>query len=586
MEPSQESIDIETIRHSLAHVLAQAVSRIYPGARLGIGPAVKNGFYYEFELGHKISESDLPEIEEEMSKIIAADMPFKRIIIPREQAFDTLHQLGQIYKTELLHKIPDESISFYKTGEEFIDLCRGPHVSSTSNLNNFKLTKISKVNWLNDKNRPQLIKIEGVGFKTQKKLSDYFESVEELKKREHMQLGQSLELFLLDDSIGKDLPLWLKKGNILRRELTSFLEKELESAEFEYIETPELAKQSFYDASGYLNYNSQKFLGSIKDSSSKSLLRLNSSSHHLKLYSSKKRSYKELPYKTFENSVNYFTAQTNTQGLMKMRRQIEPQGIVVCTYDQMVQEIQNLVSKTKTILNQLGFYEFNLSLVLPQSTHPQNYIANEQNWRQAIEFLKIALEKSNMSAKPVEGHAEFFGPKLVFSVKDNFDREWDLSEITIDLNLAQLLKLRYIDSKNNETVPAIIHYSPISSLEKCLALLIEHYGGAFPLWLSPIQVSLISISKKYNDVVTKIKDVLIRSDLRAELDLRNETMQTKIRDAQMKQIPYMLIIGEKEIKTDSVSVRPRTGRGLGLMRIEEFINKIKGEIDSKTLENL
>ena len=577
--------ELETYRHSLAHILAHAVSNIYPGVKLGIGPAVEDGFYYDLDIPHRLTSTDLPMIEQEMHKIIAQKLKFKQILIPREQAFDTLHQLGQIYKTELLQQIPDENISFFKTGEEFIDLCRGPHVEHTGKLGHFKLISTEQVNWMGESSRPDMIRIKGVGFPTKEDLNQYFVKEEELKARNHQLLGPKLKIFTFDDNIGPNKPIWHQNGTKLLNNIRRYLDRVVSDNGFEFVEFPDLAKENLYDSTGYLNFRSNLFMSQIKTKNNKYLLRPDSTSQHISYFQLKKRSYKQLPVKLAEYTNTYTNeGNINEKSILNSSNKKTLQCSIFCEYEGVNEQIINLMQLSHSILNDFGFSQIKAKILLPKSADPQNYIANEKYWNAAIAELEHALKLTGIRYKVEEGDTTFYGPEVVIQVKDVYGREWDISRIVLDYNLTKMLKINYIDSEEKQRLPALITYYPFTNFEMLMALMIEHYGGAFPVWIAPTQVVLISISQKFNDVVHKVYDLLSDNNINAFADTRNETMQLKIREAQEFGIPYMVIIGEKEINTDSISVRPRSGKGQGLMRITEFIEKIQSDIKNKVID--
>lgn len=571
------------MRHSFAHVLAQAVLRRYPDAKLGIGPAVEDGFYYDFELPEEVSTSILPEIEAEMVNIIDEGLPFKQILIPREQAFDTLHHLGQIFKTELLQQVPDDDISFYKTGEEFIDLCRGPHVTDTSQLQIFKLTDIGKTNWLGDKSRPTMVRIHGVAFAAKKELEQYLDQQKELQKRDHKRLGKEIGIFLFDKEISDTLPVLLSRGKTLKENIKSYVHKLVSQNGYQFVETPELAKQSLFTASGQLNYQEGKLLPVMQAYGDDYRLRNENFGEIIQIFKSKKRSYKELPLKLSEFAVNY----TNTpisalDGLISTRRSSSDSHFVFTTKDSLVEEVGSVIKMMTDLSKAFGFKDYRFEMVVPYSDQRESYMGTEQDWKEGIWYLEKALSELKIVARTIDGDTSYFGPQIQIIVKDIFKREWSLSDLTLDVILPKLLNLKYITHKSEDETPAIIHHHLLGSIERFIGLMIEQNGGAFPTWLAPTQVKIIPISQKFNIEAKSLLVKLIDLGIRAELDIRDETMQSKIRDAQIEKIPYMLIMGEKEVKTNSISVRPRSGNDLGLMRLEEFLHRLSEEITTKS----
>ncbi|KXK26522.1 MAG: Threonine--tRNA ligase [candidate division WS6 bacterium OLB20] len=563
---------LETMRHSFAHVLAQAVLRLYPGSKLGIGPVIEEGFYYDIEAPSRISADDLPQIEAEMKRIIDEGLVFKQIIIPREQAFDTLHHLGQIYKTELLQQIPDETISFYKTGEEFIDLCRGPHVHDTSQLRVFKLTSIETSYWLGDENRPEMQRIIGVAFSHAAELEKYLKDQEDRKLRDHRILGRQLGIFHLDQTQGKGMPMLLHNGVMLKQSLASMLKNRMIDQDYEFIESPEFIKESTLHAVRYLDYNRDVFMPQFQLENNMHRLRTDAVSQLFSAFSYKKRSYKELPLRLSEFAASYANIPVkDLHGLFKTRRFTRDNSVSFTAADQAIPEVKRIIKEMTSLLQQFELNDYRIALGTPvQGANGQHYIGNEQDWRDASYILEKALSEMHITSRKTEGEAAFYGPTLQFRVRDVFRREWTIASVGIDLALPKIANLTFVTAEGNDDTPVAIHHSFIGSFERFLGILTEEYGGAFPTWLAPEQVRIIPISAKHTSHAKEVAEQLRHSGIRVFLDARDETMQLKIRDAQIDRIPYMLIIGDKEIQTGSVSVRPRSGQDLGLMRTDEF----------------
>src|SRR3989344_4864778 len=576
------STDIESMRHSFAHILAQAVLTLYPGTKMGIGPATEHGFYYDLEISQKLSAENLPQIEAEMRRIINEELPFKQITIPRDQAFDTLLQLGQIYKSELLQQVPDEQISFYKTGEEFIDLCRGPHVQHTGQLKAFKLTGISGVYWLGDSSRPQMQRIEGVAFATKDELLEYLAKQEELKLRDHIKMAKELNLFVFNEAAGSLLPFWLPHGYILKQELQQHLKSVLTKHDFQFVETPEISKVNFINFDKYRNYKARSYMTSFIIDEEEYILRADSSDQHFAVFLNNKRSYRDLPLKLAEFAVTFQQDTANLSGLLSAHRFTRISSHIFCKQADIEAQLTNLISIISGLYQTLGLDKYKIHFCLPNKQKSNLYIENQPKWKLAINKIEKTLAKTNLPVKVVEGRAEFYGPVLRFYIKDIFERDWELSSIKLDLIQSRTYGLRYINAEGKEKKPAIIHFDLIDSLERLIALIIENSGGDFPVWLAPVQVVIIPISEKYNEAAYKVQKTLAENKIRSFLDNRDESMQAKIREAQLNRTPYMLIIGEKELRTNSVSVRPRTGQDLGLLRLEEFLTKITDEIAKKS----
>lgn len=572
------SSTLERMRHSFAHVLAQAVLRLYPDAKLGIGPAVPDGFYYDFQTNEPISAEDLPQLEAEMKKIIQEELPFKQLIVSREQAFDTLHQLGQIFKTELLQQVPDEHISFFKTGEEFIDLCRGPHVNHTGVLKVFKLTGISSTHWLGDDTRPLMQRIHGVAFDNRSQLEEYLSLQEEIKLRDHRKLGKEMGIFYIDEAIGDSLPIFLEKGVLLKNNLKGFLHSQLVGLDPLFVDIPTIAREQLFNNLKEIDTQKAASFPSFSYGNEKYRLKNTSLPLYFQIFKSKNRSYKEIPFRIGGFSDIYLKTKTAQEGLLGSARSELDSFISFVSPEKIAVEVALVLEKMISVAKGLGFSEYRLQFGLPHADKIQSYLGGEKLWKEALDQLKKGISILKSTARSNEGGADYNGPTISLIVKDYFRRDWELSKLTLDLTLPGLSGIRYFNNKNEEVVPGAIEYTFFSGLEKLIALLIEHYGGAFPLWMAPNQISIIPISEKFNQYAKSIYEKFFNTGLRVKLDMRDETMQAKIREAQLDRVPYMLIIGEKEQKTDSISVRPRNGQDSGLMRINEFIEGVVREL--------
>ena len=582
LESNMNSYDdqyMETMRHSFAHILAQAVLRLYPGAKLGIGPAIPEGFYYEFDLPAKISVEELPQIEAEMKKIISEAQPFKQITITRQQAFDMLMQLGQVYKTELLQQVPDEEISFYKTGEEFIDLCRGPHVNHTGQLKVFKLIGINESNWLADAERPLMQRITGVAFAGKKELERYLQQQEELRLNDHAKLGKEIEIFSTDpDKVGHSLHVLLQNGILLKQRLEQRLMQELMEHDYYFVQSPELISTHSLKKARIIDYKPEQLLGSIKLQDQDYVLKPGPESIHYEIFQQKTRSYKELPLRLAEFSVNYVRSNALTNH--RLTNQLRYTSLTSTTFvneKQVIADLTETIHLMLEIIKMLGFTDYKLEVLLPYHNRVGHYLGDEQSWKDSIEIIERALAGPKLVARTHEGEAPFNGPELSIIVKDVFKRDWKLCSIIPDLISAEIYNLRYISNSGEQLLPIILHKQFLVSMEGLIALLIENNGGSFPIWMAPVQSLVIPISQKFNHYATEILNTLKKAKIRARIDNRDETLQAKIREAELQRTPFMLIVGEKEVNTRSVSVRPRSGQDLGLMRIEEFLNLISKE---------
>jgi len=573
----------EKMRHSLSHVLADAVLRIFPEAKLGIGPAIENGFYYDFDLPRKLNEEDLGKIETEMKKIIKEDLPITQVYFSRDEAMDILHQKGQLYKTELLSEITDEQISFFKTGNEFTDLCRGPHVKSTGKLKAFKLTSIAGAYWRGDEKRPQMQRIYGIGFKTEEDLNKHLENQLEMKKRDHRKLGKELELFLIDEMAGQGLIMWLPKGFIIRKEIENFEYQEQIKLGYQHVITPHIANVDLYKTSGHLEHYKDSMYPIMKIDEEEYVLRPMNCPHHIRIFASKIRSYRDLPYKIAEFATVYrYEKSGELSGLSRVRGFTQDDGHIFTTVEGIKEAVKETLDLTIRIFNALGFFNFNIRLSLRDPEDKRNKFINKPElWKKAENQLKEILEEDKHQYTEGIGEAAFYGPKIDFLVKDVFGREEQCGTIQLDFNLPERFKIKYTDEKGEQKTPVMIHRAPLGSFERFFSRLIENTGGAFPVWLAPVQARIIPISDKFNAYANLVKNKLEEKNIRVDIDSKAETLQSKIRESEVEKIPYMLVVGKKEQENNAVAVRPRSGTDLGLMKTEEFISRIIEEISLK-----
>ncbi len=575
----KESDELEKMRHSFSHVLAQAILRLYPEAKLGIGPAVENGFYYEFEL-QKIDDEDLPKVEKEMKKIIEEEMPITQLFIPREGAFDMLHQHGQIYKTELLQEIPDEEISFFKTGEEFIDLCRGPHLTNTGKLGAFKLTGVEQVHWKRDENRPMLYKINGIAFKNEQELKNFLEWEEEKQEKEHRVIGPKRDYFSLMTTTGEGLPIWLEEGTKIKKIIMDFIRKEREKRDFIEVDTPNIAKASLFKETGHFEFYQDLDINPFKIDNDLYMLRPMATPSHIEVYRTKRKGYKNLPFKVFEFAKTYRDENKKLlDGMVRTREFTQDAAHIFCANEDAINEVLNLLNLTISLLKAFGFRDYRLQFARRDKRRSHDYIGTGEVWEAAENILIQALEKSRLVAREAVGEADFFGPKIDFLVKDIFGKEWQVSTIQTDLIIPNRCKLTYTDQNGKEKSPLLIHYSAIGSLERFIALLLEQYSGALPLWLAPTQAVILPISEAFERYAKEVNQKLYDIGIRTTIDLRQETLQNKIRQAQLKEIPFMIVIGKQEMASEVISIRPRSGEDWGVMKIEEFKDKFQAELE-------
>ncbi len=569
-------------RHTMSHIMAQAVMRIfgYDNVRLGIGPVIENGFYYDFEiLNGRITEEDLPKIEQEMKKIIEEDLPIERFELSKDEAIKLMEEKGQVYKVELIRDIQDEKVSFYRQGE-FVDLCRGPHLPSTGKVKHFKLLSLAGAYWRGDERNPMLQRIYGTAFYKKKDLEEYLKQVEEAKKRDHRKLGPALELFLIDTEIAPGMPFFLPKGAVVLNELMKFSRELHIEAGYREVMTPLVMNETLWRRSGHWDHYKNNMYFTEKEGITYAIKPMNCPGH-ITIFKSKKVSYRELPIRYFEfGKVHRYERSGVLHGLLRVRAFTQDDAHIFCTEDQIEREIAGVIKLIDRIYSQFGFkYRAELS------TMPEDHMGDEKTWQRAESALKRALDDIGLEYTIAEGEGAFYGPKIDFHIKDSLGREWQCATIQLDFLMPERFDVTYIGPDNKEHRVVMIHRAIYGSMERFFGILIEHYAGAFPTWLSPVQVVVIPISDRHNEYGEKVKDELFKAGIRVELDDRRETLGYRIRDNQMKKVPYMLIVGDKEVESKTVSVRTRTGKEIKGVKIEEFKDKILEEIESRS-ENL
>ncbi|MCS7237583.1 MAG: threonine--tRNA ligase [Thermoguttaceae bacterium] len=583
-----EAPALELLRHSCAHVMARAVMRLFPGVQLAFGPTVENGFYYDFLTPRPISEEDFPAIEAEMAKIIAEDEPFERIELPRDQALELCQALGQRFKVEHIQEgLRDEPVlSFYRQGE-FIDLCGGPHIPSAGKIPAFKLLSVAGAYWKGDASREQLQRLYGTAWFSRQELESYLQRLEEAKKRDHRVLGRRLELFLIDPAVGPGLVLWLPKGAIIRRELENFIYQELLRRGYQPVYTPHIGRVFLYETSGHFPYYADSQFPPMQlADGERYLLKPMNCPHHVMIYKSKPRSYRELPLRLAELGTVYrFEQSGELSGMTRVRGFTQDDAHIFCTEDQVAEEFRACVEMTQYVLGKLGLSEYRVRLGFrdPRST---KYVGSDETWAKAEKALEEVCRQMGLPNLSVErGEAAFYGPKADFLVTDCIGREWQLGTVQLDYNLPspQRFNLHYIGADNAPHQPVMIHRAPFGSLERFVGILIEHFAGAFPLWLSPEQVRVMSVSEQTESYAREVAAKLSAAGFRVQGDYRPEKISSKIRDAQLEQIPYMVVIGRREEQDRTVSVRHRRRGDLGAMSLENFVAQLQEEIATKAL---
>lgn len=566
--------------HSSAHILAQAIMAYYPNAKLTIGPAIENGFYYDVDFGDEsFSEKDFEKIEKKMIENAQKKSLFKMYSVSKTDALKEYK--GNKYKTELIENLNDGEITFC-THDDFTDLCRGGHIPDTGIVKAVKILNVAGAYWRGDKHNKQLTRVYGISFPKQKDLTDYLNLLEEAKKRDHRKLGKELQLFTFSEKVGQGLPLWLPKGTALRKKLEAFLTKAQQKAGYEMVMTPHIGHKDLYVTSGhYAKYGADSFQPiHTPNEGEEFLLKPMNCPHHCEIYKSAQWSYKDLPKRYAEFGTVYRYEQSGElHGLTRVRGFTQDDAHLFCTPDQLLDEFKNVIDLVLYVFNSLGFENFTAQVSLRDPDNKEKYIGSDENWEKAENAIIQAAEEKNLKTVVEYGEAAFYGPKLDFMVKDALGRKWQLGTIQVDYNLPERFELSYIGRDNQSHTPVMIHRAPFGSMERFVAILLEHTAGNFPLWLAPDMFIILPISEKYQEYGEKVSKFLEIYDIRGLIDNRNEKIAKKIRDAELKKIPYMLIVGEKEEEQGTVSVRKHGKGDLGTINLEEFKNLIVKEIE-------
>ncbi|MEY8019856.1 threonine--tRNA ligase [Muriicola sp. SD30] len=569
--------------HSSSHVVAQAIEELYPGVKLTIGPAIENGFYYDIDFGeHSISEKDFPMIEKRAIEIARGKHPYKMREVSKEDALNYYKKQDNEYKVELISNLEDGTITFCDH-DSFTDLCRGGHIPNTGYIKALKLLSVAGAYWRGDEKNPQLTRVYGISFPKQKELTEYLELLEEAKKRDHRKLGRELELFTFSQKVGQGLPLWLPKGAALRERLEQFLKKAQKKAGYEMVISPHIGQKELYVTSGhYAKYGEDSFqpIHTPKEDE-EFLLKPMNCPHHCEIYNAKPFSYRELPKRYAEFGTVYRYEQSGElHGLTRVRGFTQDDAHIFCTQEQLDQEFKNVIDLSLYVLGSLGFDNFTAQVSVRDLDKPEKYIGSVDNWEKAEQAIINAAEEKGLDFKVEAGEAAFYGPKLDFMVKDALGRNWQLGTIQVDYNLPERFELTYKGSDNELHRPVMIHRAPFGSMERFIALLLEHTGGNFPLWLTPDQAIILPVSEKHEKYAEKVSKSLENNEIRALIDARNETVGKKIREAEMNKIPFMLIVGESEEEKGTISVRRHGGEDLGSISIDEFTDLVETEINS------
>lgn len=569
-----------TFWHSSAHLLAEALEALYPGVKFGAGPAIDSGFYYDVDLGGRaFGEDDLAAVEAKMKELAKKDSPYVRSEVSKAEALKYFTEKGDEYKIELINDLADGTITFYKQGN-FTDLCRGPHIPNTGFFKAVKLLNVAGAYWRNNQNNKMLTRIYGITFPKQKELEEYLHVLEEAKKRDHRKLGKELELFAFSEKVGMGLPLWLPKGTILRERLEQFMRKAQVKAGYDPVVTPHIGSKQLYVTSGhYEKYGKDSFQPiHTPDENEEFLLKPMNCPHHCEIYKTKPRSYRDLPIRLAEFGTVYrYEMSGELHGLTRVRGFTQDDAHIFCRPDQVKNEFIKVIDLVLHVFNSLGFENFTAQVSLRDPENKQKYIGDDHLWDKAEQEIQEAADERGLKTTAVKGEAAFYGPKLDFMVRDALGRSWQLGTIQVDYQLPQRFELEYVGSDNQRHRPVMIHRAPFGSLERFVAVLIEHCAGNFPLWLAPDQIAVLPISERFNEYATKVYDMLKAQDIRGILDDRDEKIGRKIRDAETKKIPFMLIVGEKEATEGKVAVRKHGQGDQGTVSLEEFVSNFKVE---------
>ena len=571
--------------HSSAHMMAEALQQLYPNTKFGIGPAIENGFYYDIDPGEGVvlTDKDLETIEKKMLELARQKEEYCRINVSKQEALEHFNSINETYKVELINDLEDGKITYYRQGS-FTDLCRGPHLPDTSYIKAIKLTGLAGAYWRGNEHNKMLTRIYGITFPKQKMLDEWLVLMEEAKQRDHRKIGKEMELFTFSQAVGAGLPMWLPKGAMLRDRLEGFLRKVQKKYGYQQVITPHIGNVNLYKTSGhYQKYGKDSFqVITTPQEGEEFMLKPMNCPHHCEIYKFKPRSYKDLPLRFAEFGTVYRYEQSGElHGLTRVRGFTQDDAHLFCTPDQLKEEFKKVIDIIFTIVKALDFKDFTAQVSLRDPKNTEKYIGTDENWEKAERAIIEAAEEKGLKTTVDLGEAAFYGPKLDFMVKDAIGRKWQLGTIQVDYNLPERFDLEYTGADNLKHRPVMIHRAPFGSMERFVAVLIEHTGGKFPLWLAPDQVVVMPISEKFNDYAQKLSDLLNNSDIRTVLDDRNEKIGRKIRDNELKKIPYLLIVGENEMNNNTVSVR-RQGQGdMGTMSVEDFISKINEEVNSQ-----
>jgi len=568
---------LETYRHSVSHIMAQAVKRIYPQAKLGIGPPIEDGFYYDFDLKSPITLEDLIKIEEKMKEIISEDLAFKKREVTKEEAIKLFKKKEENYKLEILSDISEEKVTLYQQGD-FIDLCRGPHISSTGEVQAFKLLKVSGAYWRGDEKRQMLQRIYGTAFFTEGELKEHLSKLEEAKKRDHRILGKKLDLFSIQEEGGPGLIYWHPKGALIRKIIEDFWIKEHLKRDYQLVNIPHIAKINLWETSGHLDFYQEFMYSPLEIEGQKYLLKPMNCPGHILIYKSQIHSYRDLPVRYAELGTVYRYERSGVlHGLLRVRGFTQDDAHIFCTPEQLKDEMMKAVELAFFMLRTFGFKDYQVDL----STRPEKFAGTIEDWERAEDTLSKALEERNISYEIDSGGAVFYGPKIDIKMKDALGRLWQGPTIQFDFNLPERFNVTYVGDDGKPHKVVMVHRAVLGSMERFMGTLIEHYAGAFPVWLSPLQIIILPIADRHLSYAQSLREELQKEELRVKVDSRNEKVGFKIREAEMEKLPYMLIVGDKEVEGKTISVRNREKGDLGVMNLDKFKKRVLEEVRRK-----
>jgi len=569
---------LETMRHSTSHVMAEAVLSMFPDAKFGIGPAIENGFYYDFDLPRPLSPDDLPVIESKMQAIIASDIPFIRKEVTREEAKQVF--AAQPYKLELIDELSDEKVSLYRQGS-FLDMCRGPHVKSSGEIKTFKLLNIAGAYWHGDEHRPMLQRIYGVAFDTDEALAEHLKRLEEAAKRDHRKLGRELDLFSIQDEFGPGLVLWHPKGAVIRRVIEDFWKEEHFKRGYDLVYTPHIARMDLWRTSGHLEFYKDYLYSPMDIEGQNYILKPMNCLGHIAIYKTKIRSYRDLPLRYAELGTVYRYERSGVlHGLSRVRGFTQDDAHIFCRPDQLEDEVVGVLDLALFMIDTFGFQNYQLLL----STRPDKYAGTVEIWEEATETLRRALERSGREYEIDPGEGVFYGPKIDIKFESALGKAWQGPTIQVDFNLPPRFDVNYIGEDGKEHSVVMVHRTVLGSMERFLATLLEHYGGAFPVWLAPVQARIIPVADRHLDYACQVEAELKNEGIRADVDARAERMNPKIRQAQLEKIPYMLVVGDKEVETKTISIRQRSGEQVAAQPLEQFKETVKSAIARRAID--